>query len=83
MVTPTAEQAQVETMFPAIARYVRDHGSIEIGIEENLGFIAQAASYGGLDFEDDRPETLAEAMAALEAGLARWLEEQGVELDEP
>ena len=34
-----------------------------------------------LDFEDDTPDTLAEAMAVLEAGLARWFEEQGVEPD--
>jgi hypothetical protein len=30
--------------------------------------------------ENDTPDTLAEAMAVLEAGLARWFEEQGVEL---
>ena len=39
------------------------------------------SGYGGLDFEDDRPDTLAEAMAALEAGLARWFQEQGIELE--
>ena len=37
--------------------------------------------YGGLDFEDDTPETLAEAMAVLEAGLSKWFEEQGIELN--
>ena len=30
-----------------------------------------------------RPGSLAEAMAALEAGLVRWFEEQGVEIDGP
>ena len=40
-----------------------------------------ALGYGGLDFEDDTPETLAEAMAVLEAGLSKWFEEQGIELD--
>lgn len=81
MVKPTAEQAKVEAMFPAIARYVDGYGYIEIGDQESFGFVVRAIGYGGLDFEDDRPDTLAEAMAALEAGLARWFEEQGVELD--
>jgi hypothetical protein len=31
-------------------------------------------------FEDDRPSTLAEAMAALEKGLAKWFDEEGIEL---
>jgi hypothetical protein len=32
-------------------------------------------------FEDDKPETLAEALAALEKGLTEWFEEQGIEVD--
>jgi len=80
-VKPSPMQAKVETMFPAIARYVDGYGYIEIGDQEGFGFVVRAIGYGGLDFEDDRPDTLAEAMAVLEAGLARWFEEQGVELD--
>ena len=80
MVKPSAEQAKVETIFPAIARYVRGYGYIEIGDQESFGFVVRAIGYGGLDFEDDTSETLAEAMAVLEAGLVRWFEEQGVEL---
>ena len=67
-------------MFPAIARYVDGYGYIEIGDQEGFGFVVRAIGYGGMDFEDDRPDTLAEAMAVLEAGLARWFEEQGVEI---
>jgi hypothetical protein len=48
---------------------------------ESFGFVVRAPGYGGLDFEDDTPETLAQAMAVLEAGLARWFEEQGVEVE--
>jgi hypothetical protein len=81
MVKPSPVQAKVETMFPAIARYVRGYGYIEIGDQESVRFVVRAISYGGLDFEDDRPDTLAEAMTVLEAGLTRWFEEQGVELD--
>jgi len=78
---PSGEQAKVETMFPAVARYVRGYGYIEIGDQEGFGFVVKAIGYGGLDFEDDSPDTLAEAMAVLEAGLARWFEEQGVQPD--
>jgi hypothetical protein len=74
---PTADQAKVEKLFPAIARYVRGYGYIEIGDQESFGFVVRAIGYGGLDFEDDTTKTLADAMAALEAGLTRWFEEQG------
>ena len=39
--------------------------------------MVRAIGYGGVDFEDDTPERLAEAMAVLEAGLTRWFKEQG------
>ena len=77
---PTADQAKVEKLFPAIARYVRGYGYIEIGDQESFGFVVRAIGYGGLDFEDDTTQTLADAMAALEAGLTRWFEEQGEQL---
>src|SRR5262245_9458363 len=81
MVKPTADQAAVEALFPAIAKWVRGYGDIEIGDQETFGFVARALDYGGLVFEDDKPDTLAEAMAALEKGLAKWFEEQGIELE--
>ena len=68
-------------MFLAIARYVKGYGYIEIGDQEDFGFVVRALGHGGLAFEDDRPDTLAEAMTVLEAGPARWFEEQGVEPD--
>src|SRR5271166_7033071 len=81
MTKPTKEQRKVESIFPAIAKYVRGYGYVEIGDQESFGFVVRALGYGGLDFEDDTPETLAEAMAVLEAGLSKWFEEQGIELD--
>ena len=78
MVKPTSAQAQVEATFPAIARYVGGYGYIEIGDQESFGFVVRAIGYGGTDFEDDRLDSLAEAMTILEAGLARWFDEQGV-----
>jgi hypothetical protein len=81
MTKPTKEQMKVESIFPAIAKYVRGYGYVEIGDQESFGFVVRALGYGGLDFEDDTSETLAEAMVVLEAGLSRWFEEQGIELD--
>ncbi len=81
MVKPTSAQWKVEATFPVIARYVRGYGYVEIGDLESFGFVVRAIGYGGMDFEDDRPETLAEAMVVLEAGLARWFEDQGVEIE--
>ncbi len=56
-------------------------GHIEIGDQESFGFVARALDYGGLAFEDDRPNTLAEALAALEQGIRAWYEEQGIDLE--
>ena len=81
MVEPTAEQVEAGAMFPAIDRWVKEYGWIEIGVQELFGFVARALHEGGTQVEDDRPGTLAEALAALESGLVRWFEEQGVDLD--
>lgn len=81
MKRPDAEQAKVETTFPSIARYVRGSGFIEIGDQDGFGFVVRAIGYGSVDFEDNRPETLSEAMAVLESGLERWFQEQGVETE--
>jgi hypothetical protein len=53
---------------PAIAKSVRGYGHIEIGDQEMFGFVARALDYGGLAFEDDKPDTLAEVMAARRRG---------------
>jgi hypothetical protein len=81
MVKPTAEQQSVEKLFPAIAQWVRGYGHIEIGDQEMFGFVVRALDYGGLVFEDNRPDTLAEAMAALEKGLKKWFKEEAIELE--
>ena len=40
------------------------------------------AGLRGLSFEDDKPDTLAEAMATLEKGLTAYFESEGIELEE-
>ena len=56
---------------------MRDGGHSEIGDQEPFGLSARALDYGGLVFEDDTVETLAEALSALEGGLMEWFEENG------
>lgn len=68
--------------FPAVARWIEALGRIEIGVEGGQEIVARALTLESLVFEDRKSRTLAEAMAALEEGLARWFEEQGVELTE-
>jgi len=79
MVSPG--RGQVAEQFPAVARWVQVYGRIEIGEEEGFGFVVRALASGGLVFEDNRPDTLAEAMTALERGLKKWFEEQGFDLE--
>jgi hypothetical protein len=50
---------------------VRD-GHIEVGNQEGFGFVVMALDYGVMVFENDRPRTLAEAVAALEKRLTEW-----------
>jgi hypothetical protein len=66
----TSDPAGIEAHFPAVAAFVRDGGHIEIGDQEGFGFVARALDYGGLVFEGRKVNTLADAMAALEKGLA-------------
>ena len=80
-VKPSAQQASVEKLFPTVARWVRGYGHIEIGEEESFGFVARALTYGNLAFEDDKPGTLAEALAALEKGLRQYFKDEGIDLE--
>ena len=47
MVRPTAEQASVEKLFPAVAQWVPG-GHIEVGDQEGFGLVAPALDYGWL-----------------------------------
>jgi hypothetical protein len=74
-VKPSADQEAVEKLFPAVAKWVRGYGHVEIGDQEGFGFVVRAIDYGGVVFEDDKPGTLAGALAALEKGLAEWFDQ--------
>jgi hypothetical protein len=76
----SAGRSSVGVQFPAVKLWVDGgYGHVEIGDREGLGFIARALDYGGLVFEDDKPDSLAEALASLERGLAEYFEREGTE----
>jgi hypothetical protein len=66
--------------FPAIGRWVQESGWIEVGRREGAGFVARALDDAGLVFENNSSTTLAEALAALEEGLAGRLKAQEADL---
>jgi hypothetical protein len=56
--------------FPAIGKWVRESGWIEVGRREGTGVVARALDEAGLVFENNSSSTLGEAMGALEEALA-------------
>jgi len=78
----TPGPTDVRKSFPAVARWVRGYGHIEIGDQEGFGFVVRAIDSGGVVFEDGKPNSLAEAMAALEKGLTEYFEHEGIEVSE-
>ncbi|MFO0926138.1 MAG: hypothetical protein U0736_03745 [Gemmataceae bacterium] len=47
MVKPTRVQAGIEALFPAIARWVRGYGHVEIGDQEMFGFVVRGWTTAG------------------------------------
>jgi hypothetical protein len=64
---------EVELHYPAIAKWVRENGWIEIGEQEGFGFIVRALDSGGMVLEDRKAKTLAQALSVLEKGLEKHL----------
>ena len=71
------DKATIEEAFPNVAKWVQGYGWIEIGEQEQSGFVARVLDAGGLVLEDDRCSTLGEAMASMDLSLAAWFKEQG------
>lgn len=70
----------IDEMYPSIASWIGD-GCIEIGsCDSCAGVTLRAVDQGGTAWETDEPfATLEAALDALEAGIAAWYEEIGVE----
>jgi len=65
-----------ERACPAISKWVKDYGWIEIGMQEHQGFVTRALNEGGLVYEAHECETLAEGLVALDEGIRNWLSRQ-------
>ena len=74
---PGVPPSPLEAVYPSVARFVRTQGWIEVGDQEGVGFVARALDCGGMVFESKKPKTFAEAMAALEKRLGKFLKDQG------
>ena len=71
-----------DATYPAVTQWVNGgFGHIEIGDQDGFGFTARALDYGGLVFEDEKPTTLAESLAALEKALTEWFKKQKIEVE--
>ena len=68
--------SQFQETYPNIAFWVRDHGWIEIGQDDYSQSFVRALDIGGMIWEGKhRYTTLDEALRALEAGLAEWMQQ--------
>lgn len=71
------EKWSFEERYPNIAAWVRD-GWIEIGRDGHSRSFVQVLDIGGMVWEGEvEYESVDEALAAAEAGIAAWLKENG------
>jgi hypothetical protein len=66
-------QQELDEAFPAVARWVKALGRIEIGVEEGHGFVVRAVENEQVVFEVDDAENLDEALTALEKAVGARL----------
>ena len=62
---------ELDEAFPALARWVKSQGRIEIGIEGELGFVVRALDDVGIVFEGKGDKSLGEALTTLQRRLAQ------------
>jgi hypothetical protein len=74
---PVPEPGSFTECYPNIAAWVQD-GWIEIGRDDYSRSFVRALDIGGMVWEGaDEYASLEEALRALDAGIAAWLEEMG------
>jgi hypothetical protein len=63
---------EFDEAYPAVARWIKTLGRIEIGIEEGQGFVVRAVDQGErkVVFQDSESKNLDKALKALERGIA-------------
>src|SRR4051812_8731527 len=57
--------------FPAVVRWVKTQGRIEIGVEGGQGFVVRALDDGGMVFEGKGGQSVGEALTALQRRIAQ------------
>jgi hypothetical protein len=71
-------ETSFEECYPSLAAWIAEDGWIELGYEPNTGTYARALDEGGMIWGGGRrTETIDEWLAALEAGVREWMNEQG------
>jgi hypothetical protein len=69
----------LDATYPTIARWVQEYGWIEIGQDDMSQSFVRALDEGGMVWEGQAHySTLDAALQDLEAGLAAWMQEQGL-----
>ncbi len=69
--------ADPDRQFPALNQWVQESGWIEVGRRKKAGFVARVLDDAGMVFDNNTSTTLAEALAALEEGLAGRFQDHG------
>jgi hypothetical protein len=62
---------EFDEAFPAVARWVKTQGRIEIGVEEGQGFVVRALDDDGVVFEGKTGDSVGEALTALQRRIAQ------------
>src|SRR4051794_26663026 len=62
---------EFDEAFPALVRWVKTQGRIEIGVEGGQGFVARALDDGGMVFEGKGDKSVGEALTALQRRIAQ------------
>jgi hypothetical protein len=77
--TQGESEISFEASFPDIAAWIVQDGWIELGYEPNTDTCARALDEGGMVWSGGRPtQTIDEWLAALEAGVGAFMDEQGL-----
>ena len=62
---------EFDEAFPAVVRWVKTQGRIEIGVEGGQGFVARALNDGGMVIEGKGDKSVGEALTALQRRIAQ------------
>ena len=62
---------EFDEAFPAVVRWVKTQGRIEIGVEEGRGFVVRALDGDGVEFEGKTGKSVGEALTALQRRIAQ------------